>query len=143
MKGGYPIHWPSVLLTGCSALVLAACGGEGGGEQEQTAPGPRIDAAVAQPLADRSENVARLLDSGDRCAAAEEAAKLEQEVIAAINDRAIPEIYLEDLGSVAHEIAAQIPECEPPPEEEEEGDEDNGKGKGKGRKKGKQGEGDD
>jgi hypothetical protein len=123
------------LLTACSALTLAACGGDG--EQERTAP-PRIEAAVAQPLAERSENVARLLESGDRCAAAAEAAQLEQEVIAAINDRAIPDVYLEDLGSVAHELVAQIPPCEQPRDEDDEDKKDKkGKGKGKGHDKDK------
>jgi len=124
------------LLSACSALALAACGGDG--EQEQTAPTPRIDAAIAQPLADRSENVARLLDSGNRCAAAAEAAQLEQEVIAAINDRAIPDVYLEDLGSVAHEIVAQVPPCEQPRDEDDEGK----KGKKKDKKKDKDDEDD-
>jgi hypothetical protein len=116
------------LPTACSALALAACGGDG--EQKQAEP-PRIQAAVAQPLAERSENVARLLDSGDRCGAAAEAAQLEREVIAAINARAIPDLYLEDLGSVAHELVAQIPPCEAPGDDDDE----NGKGRGKGKGK--------
>jgi hypothetical protein len=116
------------LPTACSTLALAACGG--GGEQKQPEP-PRIQAAVAQPLAERSENVARLLDSGDRCSAAAEAAQLEREVIAAINDRAIPDLYLEDLGSVVHELVAQIPPCEAPPDDDDEKGKGHGKGKGK------------
>jgi hypothetical protein len=116
------------LPTVSSALALAACGGDG--EQKQPEP-PRIQAAVAQPLAERSENVAHLLDSGDRCNAATEAAQLEREVIAAINARAIPDLYLEDLGSVAHELVAQIPPCEA------RRDDDDEKGKGHGKRKGK------
>jgi hypothetical protein len=124
------MRWRSALLTASSALALAACGGGDGeqAEQRQMAPGPRIDAAVAEPLAERSENVARLLDGGDPCAAADEAARLEQDVIAAINDGAIPEVYLEDLGNVAHELAAQVPPCKqpapPPPPPPPRGDGD-------------------
>jgi hypothetical protein len=129
------------LLTGCSAVVLAACGGEDGMETRAAPPPPpRIEASVAEPLAARSENVARFLESGDRCAAANEAALLEQEVIAAINNGAVPDLYLEDLGSVAHEIAAQVPACEPPSDEDED---DEGKGKGKGKDKRKKDKGGD
>jgi hypothetical protein len=114
------------LLTACSAVVLASCGGD---EQRTEAP-PTIPSDIAEPLAERSEKVASLLDSGDNCAAAEEAAKLEAEVIAAQQRDDMPALYLEDLGSVAHELVAQIPPCEPPPEEEKKDKKDKGDGDG-------------
>jgi hypothetical protein len=63
-----------------------------------------------------SEEVAQHLDVGDSCAAAESAARLREGVTAAINDRKVPDVYLEDLSGLVNEIEAQIPECvEPPP----------------------------
>jgi hypothetical protein len=112
------MRWRSALLTAFSALALAACGGGGGGEQveqtQPTVPAPTIDRKIAEDLAKRSEEVANLLESGDSCAAAEEAAALERDWQAAVDE--IPELYLEDLGNVIHEIQAGIPACtEPPP----------------------------
>jgi hypothetical protein len=112
----------------CSALALAACGGQGGGVEEQANPGPRIEQDVAEQLAKRSEAVARLLESGDTCAALMESARLRDELNAAINRGVIPEVYLEDLSGLVNEIQAQIPPCEerepqvPPPPRDGDGD---------------------
>lgn len=112
----------------CSALALAACGGEGGGVEQQTNPGPRIEQGVAERLAVRSDDIARLLESGDSCAAVMESARLRDELNAAINRGAIPEVYLEDLSGLVNEIQAQIPPCEerepqvPPPPKDGDGD---------------------
>jgi hypothetical protein len=87
-----------------------------------------IPSAVALDLADRSDTVAQLLDSGDTCGAGEEAAALRQAVTDAINAQQIPADYLEELQGVANELELQVPRCpEPPPPpptttEEEEGD---------------------
>jgi hypothetical protein len=63
-----------------------------------------------------SEEVAQHLDVGDSCAAAESAARLRDGLTAAINDRKVPDVYLEDLSGLVNEIEAQIPECvEPAP----------------------------
>jgi hypothetical protein len=90
------------------------------------AAAPTIASAVAMPLAERSEEVARRLDAGDRCGAAEEAAALRQAVTDAINARQVPEDYLEELQGVANELEQELPPCAepppPPPPEEEEGD---------------------
>lgn len=54
----------------------------------------------------------------------------------AINDRKVPEIYLEDLSGLTNELAVQVPECAeppPPPSDEEDGGEDKKKKK-KGKK---------
>ena len=122
------MRWRSVLLTASSVVALAACGG-GDGEQQvdqRTDTGPTIDRAIADGLATRSDKVASLLDSGDACGAREEAAALRSDLTQAINDRAIPEVYLEDLSGLVNEIEAGIPACQepppPPPPPTDEGD---------------------
>lgn len=73
-------------------------------------------------LAVTSEEVARHLDGGDSCAAAESAARLREDVTEAINDGKVPDVYLEDLSGLVNEIEAQIPECVEPAPPPEEGD---------------------
>lgn len=122
------------MLTACSALALAACGGDENGAERRTDTQPTIESAVAERLASRSDKVAGLLSSGDACAAKDEAGRLRAELTRAINDRAIPELYLEDLSGAVNELEAQIPPCEvtqPPPPDTD------GKKRGK---KGKHGE---
>jgi hypothetical protein len=125
------------LLTVYSAMALAACGGEENKTEQRTDTWPTIERSLATSLAARSDAVANLLDRGDNCGAAAEAARLRDEVTASIG--AIPEVYVEDFSGLVNEIQAQIPPCEPPPEddrkEEEEADDDRGKGKKKGHKK--------
>jgi hypothetical protein len=103
------------LLTACSALALASCGGDEPQVERPTATdtAPTIKRDVAERLASRSEKIASLLDSGDACAAKDEAAALEQDFRETVSE--IPVLYLEDLGSAIHEIVAGIPPCEPPP----------------------------
>jgi hypothetical protein len=104
------------LLTACSALALASCGGDEPQAELRTetdTPPPTIKRDVAERLASRSDKVASLLDSGDACGAAEEAAALRNDLTAAIAE--IPELYVEDLSGLVNEIQAQIPPCEPPP----------------------------
>jgi bacterioferritin-associated ferredoxin len=120
------MRWRSALLTVCSALALAACGGDNGQQAEQeTVTRPTIDRAVADNLAARSEEVANLLDAGNVCGAREKAALLREDVTAAINEGEIPEPYLEDLSGLVNEIEAGIPACElqPPPGDNEDEDE--------------------
>jgi hypothetical protein len=100
------------LLTACSALALAACGGGENEVERRTDTRPTIDRAVAERLASRSDKVASLLESGDPCGAKDEAGRLRAEVTEAINGQAIPELYLEDLSGVVNELVAQIPPCE-------------------------------
>lgn len=85
--------------------------------------GPRIERAIAAELADLSDEVARRLESGDPCGAAESAARLREGVTGAINESKVPEVYLEDLSGLANEIELQIPDCaeSPSPSEDEEG----------------------
>jgi hypothetical protein len=113
------------LLTACSALALTACGGDDQRAERRTDTAestPTIERAVAERLASRSDKVATLLDSGDACGAASEAARLRDDLTSAINDGAIPEPYLEDLSGLVNEISAQIPPCQPPPPSTETGD---------------------
>jgi hypothetical protein len=119
------MHWRSVWLTACSAALLAGCGG-GGESTENAAPGPRIERATAEQLAELSDEVARLLETGDSCGASQSAARLRDGVTEAINAGKVPEVYLEDLSGLANELEAQIPACPepppPPPADDEEGD---------------------
>jgi hypothetical protein len=108
------MRWRSVFLTASSALLLAGCGGDDP-QVERTVTGPTIERTVAEQLATRSDEVANLLDSGDACGAREEASRLRDELTGAINDGAIPALYLEDLSGLVNEIEAQIPPCEQPP----------------------------
>ena len=130
------------MLTACSVLALAACGGGGDNVDE-----PKIDRPLAAALAARSDEVATLLERGDRCRAKNEADALRRELTAAINSRRIPDVYLEDFSGLVNEIAAQIvcrvPQLPPPPTDDEadddhghgDGDKDKDKGKGKGKHK--------
>jgi hypothetical protein len=112
------------LLTGCSALVLTACGGDEKQVRQRSVSGPTIERSLAERLAARSESVARMLEKGDACAASQEAARLRADVTASIGS--IPEIYVEDFSGLVNEIQAQIPPCIPPPirREDENGDDD-------------------
>lgn len=116
----------------CSALALAACGGDGNRADQRTDPGPVIESGTAEQLAVRSDEIARLLESGDDCSAMAEGARLRDELNGAIGRGVIPEVYLEDLSGVVNEIQAQIPPCvrepqvPPPPRDrkKKDGDED-------------------
>jgi hypothetical protein len=131
------------LLTGCSAAALASCGGD----DEPTAvpplpPPPTIASNVAAPLADRSDKVATLLRAGDACGARSEAAALRGDLTKAINDGAIPELYLEDLSALVNEIQAQLPPCRRASPNDDVG-EHGGKKDKKDKQHGKHHEGDD
>jgi hypothetical protein len=112
------------LLTACSALTLAACGGGENEVERRTDTRPAIESAVAERLASRSDKVATLLDGGDACGAKDEASRLRAELTQAINDRAIPELYLEDLSGAVNELEAQLPVCAvvQPPSRDTEGE---------------------
>jgi bacterioferritin-associated ferredoxin len=120
-------------LTVCSALVLAGCGGGSDNtftttkQRTTTASVPTIQSAVAERLAGQSDEIAQRLGAGDTCGAAHAADRLRNELTAAINEGAIPPLYLEDLSSSVNELQAQLT-CSPPAEE------DNGKGKGREKK---------
>jgi hypothetical protein len=124
------------LLTACSAFALASCGGDQKEVERRTETWPTIEASVANRLADRSDAVAGLLDRGDTCGAAEEAARLRAQVTAAISS--IPDIYVEDFSGLVNEIQAQIPPCEQPPsDDKKDDDQDDGTKEKKKKKKSK------
>jgi hypothetical protein len=133
------------LLTACSALALAACGGEAQNVEQRVDPGPVIERNTAEALAVRSDEVARLIAGGDNCGAKAEGARLRDELNAAVARGVVPEVYVDGLTAAVTEIQARIPPCEevvqvPPPPRD--------RGRGKDRKKdgdgkGKKDEGDD
>jgi len=121
-------------------LALAACGGGENEVERRTDTRPTIESTVAERLATHSDKVASLLSSGDACGAKQEAGRLRAELTTAIDDRAIPELYLEDLSGVVNELVAQIPPCEvaqpqPPPDMDREKNEKKKKKKKQDKKK--------
>ena len=66
-----------------------SCGGSGG--EEVTATRPTIPRRVADELADRADEVARLLDQGDACGAARLVRELRRATNRAVADGTIPE----------------------------------------------------
>ena len=140
MNGTFPKLWPSGWLTVCSALALAVggCGGDGG----QRATGPQIDGAAASELADRSDEIARLLDEGDVCGAAREADLLRAQAQAEVDDGSVPRALAGELVRKAEDLVNEV-NCEaepapppppPPASAENDGDEDKGKHKDKKKK---------
>jgi hypothetical protein len=123
-----------------AALCLAGCGG--GGERH-AAPQPKLPARVASELAQRSDAVAAALLAGDSCRALDEARALQQDTIAAVNDRRVPAPFQEPLLASVNDLLGRIV-CVPPADEAEEGDEkeekgEDDRGKGNDKNKGKKG----
>jgi hypothetical protein len=116
-----------------AVVVLAGCGS---GDERPAPVRPKLPFEVAQRLADRSDNVAVALVAGDTCGALDEARRLQEDAIAAINGRRVPAAFQEQLSTTVNDLVSRI-ECIPQDE-----DEDRGRGKGKGKGKGKDG-GDD
>jgi hypothetical protein len=119
-----------------AAVALAACGGDGAGSDEaETAAVPSLPPALAEELAATSDEVAELLEAGDGCGAAERAAELREQALAAAESGAVPSQLERPLATAVDRLATQIV-CEPATTEEDEDDEDE-RGKGKGKAKGK------
>ena len=138
MNATSPKLWPNAWLTVCSALALAlgGCGGDSG----QRDPGPQIDGAAASELADRSDEIARLLDEGDVCGAAHEADLLRAQAEAEVEDGSVPRALAGELVAKAEDLVNEVncdePEPPPPPppppsEEDDDGDKDKDKDKKK------------
>jgi hypothetical protein len=108
-----------------AALCLAGCGS---GADRRSAPQPKLPPLVATQLADRSDRVAAALDVGDPCRALDEARKLQDDAIKAINEGRIPGPFQEHLASTVGDLVGRI-QCTPPAKEH------HGKGKGKGKHK--------
>lgn len=113
-----------------AALAAAAClAGCGSGATPRAAPPPKLPAAVATPLAARSDEVAQALDRGDACRAAGLAQQLQQETLASINGGRVPAPFQEHLASAANDLVSRI-RCIPPAKPH-----DRGKHKGREKKK--------
>lgn len=111
-----------------AALAAAVClAGCGSGPTPRAAPPPKLPAAVAAPLAARSDEVAQALAAGDACRAASLAQQLQQETLASINAGRVPAPFQEHLASAANDLVSRI-RCIPPAQPNE-------RGKHKGREK--------
>lgn len=117
------------------ALCLAGCGG---GATDRRAPTrPKLPAALANQLAERSDRVAAALTASDLCGARGEATALQHATVQAINARQVPAALQEDLTGTVNDLVDRI-QCVSAPQQD--GDEDeHGDGRGKGKGKGKKG----
>jgi hypothetical protein len=115
-----------------AALCLAGCGSDG---EPDVAPPPTLPRQLAVTLADRSEEVARVLETGDQCRALTLAEQLRLQTIAAINTGRVPGVYQEPLLDRVNSLATRI-RCVPPApvDKKDEGKGEHGKGKKKGHK---------
>ena len=111
-----------------AAAVLVGCGGH---SRRAAPPPPKLPLALVQQLAARSDDVAHKLDARDDCGALTSAQQLQQETIAAINQRRVPPALQEPLSSASNDLVRRI-HCTAPSK-------DHGKGKGKGEGNGKHG----
>lgn len=121
-----------------AALVAALClAGCGGGAADRPAPSrPKLPAALATQLAERSDRVAAALAAGDGCGARNQATALQQATVQAINARQVPAALQEDLSGTVNDLVGRI-HCAPaqqPVDEQDEHGEGRGTHKGKGKK---------
>jgi hypothetical protein len=127
----------SAWLTACSCAVAVAVGGCGG--SKRAAPQPKLVRDLARRLEADAADVATKWDAGDCPGAAAAAARLRDDVLAAVNERRVPSALEEPLTSRAQDLASRIkcaaPPPPPPPPSEGDGH-DHGKGKHKGKGKG-------
>ena len=139
MNGNCPKHLRNAWLAACSALVLAVggCGGEDSAQNDA----PRIQAAAATQLADRSEEIASLIDAGDVCGAAHRADELLAAAEVEVEEGTVPPELASELTSQAEALRNEVNCPAPPPVEADEDDDEDEDEKGKGRKK-KKGNGD-
>jgi hypothetical protein len=79
-----------------------SCGGSGG--EEVTATEPTIPRRVADELADRADEVARLLDEGDACGAARLVRELRRATNRAVADGTIPKAFRTPLEAAVADL---------------------------------------
>jgi hypothetical protein len=115
-----------VIAALAAAVCLAGCGSS---PTPRAAPPPKLPAAVAAPLAARSDEIAQALAAGDACRAASLAQQLQQETLASINAGRVPAPFQEHLASAANDLVSRI-QCIPPAQPH-----DRGKHKGREKKK--------
>ena len=97
------------------AVVLAACGGGSENEAER----PALPGAVANSLADKADEIASALESGDQCGAARLADELKDGVEAAVSDGRVPAALRGELERTATKLQNEL-NCEQYPKEEHE-----------------------
>jgi hypothetical protein len=120
-----------------AAFCLAGCGSDG---ERAVAPSPTLPRQLALALANRSEDVARALDTGNACRALSFAEQLRRQTIAAINSGRVPRVFQEPLLDRVNSLATTI-RCVPPPSVTQEPDKEKRKrDHGKGKKKGHEGD---
>jgi hypothetical protein len=96
----------------CLAIALVACGGS-----SQTSAGePALPSAVANPLADKADEIASALESGDECGAARLADELKDGVEAAVSGGQVPAALSGELERTATELQNEV-NCEEKPKE--------------------------
>jgi hypothetical protein len=111
-----------------TALCLAGCGS---GSDPRAAPQPKLLHSVATALASRSDEVAGALAAGDLCRALSVAQQLQQETVAAINNRQVLGAFQEQLGSAVADLVSRI-RCVPPVNKHDNGKHNGQKKKGEG-----------
>jgi hypothetical protein len=105
------MRWPSALLTASSCVLLVA--GCGGGERAAPQPRPpRIPADIAQRLAAEADLIATA--QAGSCTARAAAARLQGEVIQAIQSGRVPRRYQEPLMSTANGLVDRLTVCTDP-----------------------------
>jgi hypothetical protein len=111
------------------AVALAACGGDDSASDEtETAAAPSLPRALAEELAQTSDEVADLIEAGDGCAASQRAGELRDRALAAVESGDVPPDLERPLIVAVDRLTTQIV-CEPAPEEEDEDDDkENGNG---------------
>ena len=100
------------LAVGAAVLAGAGCGSSGN-PQRAVAP-PRLPRTLAQSWARQASAVGSSLAAGDACTAKTLAARLQSQVIAAVNANRVPRKLLEPLSSGVNDLISQIA-CVPPP----------------------------
>ena len=130
------------LVLVATGLALAGCGSEPHGRSAPPPPPPKLPHALAQSWARQADTVAAALAAGNACAARTAAARLQHEVIAAVNAEQVPRRLLEPLSSGVNELASRITCSPPPPPAAQQPENGDGHGKAKGHGKHGGGEGD-
>jgi len=127
----------SLFALALAAFAAAGCGGTT--RHAAAKPPPRLPRTLAQTWAQQADGVAAALAAGDGCTAQQLAGTLRAEVAQAVNARAIPHAFREQLVATVDDLPARItcnpappppPPGEQPKHEHKHGDKGNGDGGG-------------
>lgn len=128
-------------LLAATTLLAAGCGSGAARPAPHPKP-PRIPHALAQSWAQQADAVSSALAAGDGCTARTRATALQQQVIAAVNARRVPQRLLEPLSGGVNDLVGRItctPAAQPvvtqpsdakPPKQEHKHDRGHGHGHG-------------